>query len=157
MKGMSMPLPKMWFAMLYATALIATTQHSRGEDRETRIAVALTAPEKAYVLGQMRLFVTSVQEIVAALAVGDRRGAEEAAAARGAKGHETDGDAPATLRAKLPENWKLFGRTMRLEFDALSQGLGEGEATNPSLARLGGVMRYCVACHESYRIVDAER
>jgi hypothetical protein len=143
-------------AALSVILSIAFAPGGRGEEGETRVAISLTAPEKAYVLGQMRLFVASVQEIVAALAAGDRASAAKAAAARGAKRQAMEQDMPPTLPAKLPETWKTLGRPMRQEFDALAQGLAAGEDTSRSLARLGEVMRNCVGCHAAYRLVDAQ-
>ncbi|MEF3366634.1 hypothetical protein V3H18_08825 [Methylocystis sp. 9N] len=134
---------------------IAMTQ-AIGEEIETRSPVALTATEKAFVLGQMRLFVESVERIVTALALGDAAAAAEAAAARGARRFQAENIMPATLSEKLPEQWRQFGRPMRAGFDALAQGVANGEDRNRSFARLGDVMRNCVGCHAAYRIVDAQ-
>ncbi|HEY8065529.1 MAG TPA: hypothetical protein VIF40_12520 [Methylosinus sp.] len=129
---------------------------ARAEDADPRVAIAMTASEKAFVLGQMRLFVKSIEQIVAALAADDAATAAEAAAARGALRFQAENAMPPTLGPKFPETWRSFGQPMRKGFDALAKGLTQGETEKVSLARLGEVMRNCVACHESYRIVDAK-
>ncbi|MBG0810760.1 hypothetical protein IY145_15415 [Methylosinus sp. H3A] len=138
-----------------ALCLCLTTASARGEDADSRVAVAMTAPEKAFVLGQMRLFVKSIEQIVSALASGDRATAAQAAAARGGARFQAENAMPPTLGAKFPETWRSFGQPMRKGFDELAKGLADGEGESRSLARLGELMRNCVACHESYRIVDA--
>ena len=129
---------------------------ARGADTDPRIPVALTAPEKAFVLDQMRLFVKSVEQIVTGLATGDKAMAVEAASVRGAVRFRADGALFPTLNDKFPDKWKQLGQPMRKGFDELSKALAEGEDPTRALARLGALMGNCVACHESYRIVDAK-
>ncbi len=50
-----------------------------------------------------------------------------------------------TLGPKFPETWRSFGQPMRKGFDVLAKGLTQGETEKVSLARLGEVMRNCVA------------
>ena len=135
--------------------LIATPQAS-AEEIETRAPVALTATEKTFVLGQMRLFVESLEKIVTALASTDASAAAEAAAARGAQRFQAENAMPPTLSEKLPDQWRRFGRPMRAGFDALAQGARNGEDKDRSLVRLGEIMHNCVGCHAAYRVVDAQ-
>jgi hypothetical protein len=125
-------------------------------DDDSRLALSLTPAERTYVLGQMRLFVESIQAIATGLADGQRARAVEVAAARGLKRNAADPAFPSTLGAKLPADWKQLGGALRRGFDGLAQGMAEGEGPQQSLARLGDVMKNCVACHATYRIV-AER
>ncbi len=125
------------------------------DDGNGRTALALTPPEKAYVLLQMRQFVESIQIITGGLADGDKAAAVEAAAARGLKRNQNDPAFPSTLGAKLPQEWKQFGGSTRKGFDALAEALGkDGDAKQP-LKQLSEVMKNCVGCHASYRVVDA--
>jgi mono/diheme cytochrome c family protein len=62
---------------------------------------------------------------------------------------------PPTLRAKLPDAWKQFGRGLRQGFDALAQGLADGQDAKQSLKQLSQVMTNCIGCHAAYRIADA--
>ncbi|BBU63380.1 hypothetical protein MSC49_33150 [Methylosinus sp. C49] len=138
-----------------ALCLFVSSVATRGEDADRRVAIVLTAEEKAFVLGQMRLFVESIERIVSSLAAGDRTTAAEAAAARGGKRFQAENVMPATLGAKFPEMWRSFGQPMRKGFDELADGLAQGEPESRALARLGETMRNCVSCHQSYRIIDA--
>jgi len=129
---------------------------ARPIDGDERIAVILTRAERAYVLEQMRLFVASVETVVAGLAESDRGGAVDAAAARGLKRNINDPAFPPTLAPKLPAEWKQLGGAMRKGFDALSDAIGAGQDTSQSLTQLSEVMRNCVACHSTYHIVAAD-
>jgi len=131
-------------------------QEIKMDDGNDRAALNLTPPEKAYVLDQMRRFVESIQSITAGFANGDRDQAMEAAAARGLKRNQNDSAFPPTLGAKLPQEWRQFGAAMRKGFDSLADGIAKDEDTNQSLGRLSELMKNCVSCHASYRIVDAK-
>jgi hypothetical protein len=124
-------------------------------DKDSREAIVVTAAERNYILGQMRLFVASIQTVAAGLGVDDRAEASEAAAARGAKRNANDPAFPPTLDAKLPPQWKQLGGGMRRGFDALAQGISAGDATQKSLEQLSIVMTNCVACHATYRVATA--
>jgi hypothetical protein len=124
-------------------------------DKDSREAIVVTPAERNYILGQMRLFVTSIQTIAAGLGADDRAQASEAAAARGAKRNANDPAFPPTLDARLPPQWKQLGGGMRRGFDALAQGIGAGDGTQKSLEQLGIVMTNCVACHATYRVAAA--
>ncbi len=126
------------------------------DDGNGRTALALTPPEKAYVLLQMRQFVESIQIITAGLADGDRSAAVEAAAARGLKRNQNDPAFPSTLGAKLPPEWKQFGGSTRRGFDMLAETIGKSDDPRQSLKQLSEVMKNCVGCHASYRVTDAK-
>ena len=135
-------------------SLAAQERRSEGDDQ--REAIVLERIEKDYVLGQMRLFVESIQAIADGLAEGNPSKAAEAAAARGLKRNADDPAFPVTLRGKLPDHWKQLGGGMRKGFDQIAQGITDGQDTPHSLKELGELMKGCVGCHASYRIVDAK-
>jgi len=146
---------KNWFLAVLVPALLSSAL-SAGELLDNRTPVALTPTEKAYVLGQMRLFVESIDTIVAGLADGNSSEAEETAAARGSIRNQSDPAFPKTLGAKLPPEWKQFGGNTRKGFDTLAKEIsGSGDIKVP-LKHLGELMQNCAACHASYRISDAE-
>jgi len=149
-------MKKLGLAAVAGAFLIGTLAAQEFQsDADDRVALALTPPERGYVLGQMRLFVESIQSIAAALAKKDRVLANDAAAARGAKRNADDPAFPPTLRAKLPEAWKQFGGNTRRGFDRLAQGIAENEDLDHSLQQLSEVMKNCTGCHTSYRIVNS--
>jgi cytochrome c556 len=124
-------------------------------DKDSREAIVVTPAERNYILGQMRMFVTSIQTVAAGLGADDRAQAAEAASARGAKRNANDPAFPRTLDAKLPPQWKQLGGGMRRGFDALAQGINAGDGTQKSLEQLGIVMTNCIACHATYRVATA--
>lgn len=143
---------------LVAAALVfacISSQEIKADNEDARNTLALTPPEKAYVLLQMRQFVESIQVISAGLADGDRAAATEAAAARGLKRNQNDPAFPKSLGAKLPMDWKQFGGSTRRGFDALAEEIGKSEDPRPALKQMGEVMKNCVGCHASYHVVDA--
>ncbi len=133
-----------------------SAQEMKADEGDGRTVVALTPPEKAYVLDQMRQFVESIQNVAAGLADEDRARAAEAAAARGFKRNANDPSFPPALGNKLPVEWKQFGGGVRKGFDTLGQGISEKQDTGQSLRQLGELMKNCVGCHASYRIVEAK-
>jgi hypothetical protein len=133
-----------------------SAQEIKIDEGNDRTALTLMPLEKAYVLSQMRHFVESIQNIAAGLANEDRAEAVEAAMARGAKRNVDDPAFPPTLGAKLPQEWKQFGGNTRRGFDVLAQSIANNEDTHRSLKQLSEVMKNCVGCHASYRIVDAQ-
>jgi hypothetical protein len=146
---------KIWFSGCLALALLSSSLCAE-ETPDTRTPVALSPLEKAYVLGQMRLFVESIETIAVGLADGNRPEAEEAAAARGSTRNKDDPAFPKTLGAKLPPEWKQFGGNTRRGFDTLASNISSSGDIKVPLKQLGEVMKNCVACHASYRIANAE-
>lgn len=146
---------KNFFAVLLAVVFWSGSVSAQ-EAGDTRTPMALTPTEKAYVLGQMRLFIESIQTIAAGLADGNRTEAGEAATARGLARNQGDPAFPQTLNAKLPPEWKQFGGSTRRGFDTLAHDISSSGDLNVAMKQLGEVMKNCVACHASYRITGAE-
>jgi cytochrome c556 len=126
------------------------------EPADSRQAVAVTAAEKAYILEQMRLFIGSIQTIAEGLSTGDNAKVAEAAAARGRRANANDPHFPAGLGAKLPPLWKQMGGGIRGGFDELADAAKSGAPKEKSLGILAATMRNCVACHQSFRLVDVD-
>ncbi len=136
-------------------ALILLSQPiSAAETSDPREVFAATSIEKAYILGQMRLFVESIQKITEGLATGDTHVVAEAAAARGRRMNAGDPAFPASLSAKLPPLWKQIGGGVRGGFDELSDAAKAGAPADRLLTLLAKTMTNCVACHQSYKIAD---
>lgn len=122
---------------------------------DPRLGLAVTATERAYILEQMRLFVTAVQAITEALATGNTAAVAVAAAARGRRENAHDPNFPQTLSARLPPLWKQMGGATRGGFDALADAARAGAPKEKSLAILAATLRQCVACHQTYRLGPA--
>jgi hypothetical protein len=115
-----------------------------------------TAIERAYILEQMRLFVASIQMVAEGLATGNANAIVETAAARGQRQAASDPNFPATLSPKLTPFWKQMGAGVRGGFDALAAAARDGEPKEKTLGLLAETMRNCVACHQTYKIVETD-
>jgi len=122
---------------------------------DTRVPIALTAAERDYVLAGMREHVGEIQDIVDALAAHDSARAQAMALHAGTKRFAALTDHPPGLGAKWPAPWKQLLRARLEGFDALAQGIADGEDPARSLQRLSTAMQACVACHATYRLTVA--
>ena len=120
---------------------------------DPRIAVSINGEDRAYVLGQMRLFLANIQRITSALAGNDLALAAKVAAIAGAKNNENDPSRPATLRARQPAAWNQYIGQVRKGFDDLSNTASTAPVSD-SLNKLSALTQNCVACHQTFRIID---
>ena len=114
-----------------------------------RSAILLAPGERDLVLAEMRAFLQSVQEIVAALGEGSLDGVSAAARRVGvAAQHEV----PSSLVGKLPGEFKFLGFDTHGKFDQLALDAEQLGDAGHTLGQLAELMRNCVACHAAYRI-----
>ncbi len=111
--------------------------------------------ERAYILEEMRLLVESIQTITEGLATDHMEDVIEAAAARGMRGNANDPAYPAAMKVKETPLWKQMGRDIRHGFDDLADAAKNGAPKEKQLAILAETMKNCVACHQTYRLVEA--
>jgi hypothetical protein len=128
--------------------LVSQAQSPAGE----RDPVALNKVERDYVIGQMNLHFTAIQDVLAALAKDDVKRAQDAAASRGSA--VVDPTRPATLAAKLPPAWGRMSVATRTGFDDLAKGIASHEKTSESLVRVSKIMEECTGCHKRLRLVE---
>ena len=123
-----------------------------GDDGRT--AVVMDSADRIRVLGEMRAFLESLQEINAAIADGNMKEVETIARASGMA--KAGGESAAFL-ATLPLEFKTLGMGLHKSFD----GLADLAATDPKpqemLAAVSDVMLTCTACHASYQLKAAAR
>ncbi|MEW5769234.1 MAG: hypothetical protein AB1831_02605 [Pseudomonadota bacterium] len=123
--------------------------HAHDHAHDPRMPLILDAGEAAHVSGEMRVFLASVQEIVAALARNDMKRVAEAAAPAGvAAAHAV----PPSLRTKLPLEFKRLGRATHVGFDDLARDAASMGDPALAMQQLGEVMQNCVACHATFRL-----
>jgi len=120
---------------------------------DTREPAVRTAVEREFILGQMRLFLSSIQVILSAAAEGDMKTVAAEAAARGRKGTPAS-SIPPTMKAKETAAWTGLMGGARGGFDAIADAAAAGATPQDITGRVGDVMRNCVACHQSYRLVQ---
>jgi hypothetical protein len=121
--------------------------------QDMREPAGRTAAERAFILGQMRLFLGSVQAITAALPAGDMKTVAAEAAARGRRGTPASAIPPA-MKAKETASWTAMMGGARKGFDDIAAAAESGVPPLQVLGQLGETMRNCVACHQTYRLVE---
>ncbi len=118
------------------------------DDRE---AVMLSAEQRDFVLGEMRLFLETVQDIILATAEGDMAAVKESASAMGlAHARETNQSGRGPGKA-APMAFRQMGRGTHMAFDELAQASEFG--SDGVLEELGVLMSNCNGCHASYKLV----
>jgi cytochrome c556 len=135
--------------------LLASTSSFADPDADTREPAAFNTVERAYILGQMRLFLGSVQAISAGLASDHPGDVAEAAAARGMRRNKDDPAYPKSINAHASPLWKQMGGGVRKGFDELADAAQAGAPKEKQLAILADTMKNCVACHQTYKLVNA--
>jgi len=114
-----------------------------------RTAILLNDEERNLVLAEMRTFLVSTQQIVAALNTGDSQQVVAAAKAVGAAAQQ---QVPGTLIAKLPMEFKKLGFDTHQKFDLLALDAEQLGDKGQTLEQLAQLLQNCVACHAGYRI-----
>jgi len=125
------------------------------EKADARVPVALSAGEQAWLLGEMRRNVVVLQQMTAALSEGRSAEVHELAAAFGTLPSAKDPTRPPQLRQKLPAVWLGLTHQLHQDFDGIAEGAAAMETTAQTLARVSRLMQNCVACHSTYRLVEA--
>ena len=134
------------------TAAVIAIVFVRGDTAtasDGRISVLLAPNERDFVLAEMRIMLTAVQEITEALA--EDKPADAAQAARTAGG-KAAAAVPLPLMAKLPMEFKEAGMAMHNGFDDIATAADHGERGSALTSRLAAQIAACVGCHASYRI-----
>ena len=114
-----------------------------------RQAILLEEPERNLVLGEMRMFLASVQKITQGLSENDMK--IVAAAAREV-GLAAQQEVPGSLMGKLPLHFKKLGLDTHKKFDALALDAKDLADTQYALEQLSTLMNNRVACDSTYNI-----
>ncbi len=114
-----------------------------------RITILMTDAEKDLILEEMRGFLGSTQQIIAAVAADDL---EKAAIAAKKVGRAAQAEVPGTLMGKLPIAFKKLGFDTHTKFDQLALDAESLEDGNYALEQLSTLMQNCVGCHSAYRL-----
>lgn len=114
-----------------------------------RQALVLEPAERDLVLGEMRMFLSSVQRITQAVTEEDMEAAVKAAREVGLAAQQ---DVPGSLMGKLPMPFKKLGFDTHSKFDALALDAEQMGDPKQTLEQLSTLMNNCVACHATYQI-----
>ena len=117
-----------------------------------RQAILLEEPERDLVLGEMRMFLASVQKITTGISKNDMKIVAEAAREVGLAAQQA---VPGSLMGKLPLPFKKLGFDTHKKFDALARDAEDLGDPQYALEQLSTLMNNCVACHSTYKINGA--
>jgi hypothetical protein len=117
-----------------------------------RLAVQLSKDERNNLLLEMRTWLQNSQAILAAASSQDF-----AAVATFAKssGMAAEAATPGSLFRKLPVEMKALGFDTRKKFDAIAADAEKLKNSQHTIEQLSIAMNNCVACHATYRFVEA--
>jgi len=118
-----------------------------GSDGRTEIVLAAT--ERDAILAEMRQLLKAVQGVVTAVNEQKPQSAQQAARA---VGMGMAADVEPAIMMKLPLPFKRMGMSVHRDFDAIADGLAQGEASHHTLQRLSSIMSRCTTCHDVYRL-----
>ena len=141
-----------WSATLHAEPT-ANTQEFRLSADDPRTPMHVAGDARAWMLGQMRLFLASVGNINGAIASGDRAKVARAARMVGLKIEESEPFRPANWRSLTPPGFGEMARTLRGGFDMIAD---QAETASPEKLNtlLAEQVQICVACHQMFRVAD---
>ena len=117
-----------------------------------RQAIVLEPAERDLVLGEMRMFLESVQKITQAATAEDMVAAAKAAREVGLAAQQA---VPGSLMGKLPLAFKKLGFDTHSKFDALALDAEQLGDSKHALQQLSTLMNNCVGCHSAYQIQSA--
>lgn len=116
---------------------------------ERRAVLALTPAERAILLEEMHAFLAGVQKLTDALGRQDFPAAAQAARVLGpAMAHEV----PASMRAKLPLEFRQLGASTHADFAQIAMDAETLGDVSHSLGQLSATLQKCVACHTSFQV-----
>ncbi len=117
-----------------------------------RVAVVLSKDERNALLLEMRTWLQSAQTILAATTAKDFDTVSKVATASGMAAEATT---PASLFRKIPLEMKTLGFDTRKKFDAIAADATKLKDSDHTLTQLSAAMQNCIACHATYRFVEA--
>lgn len=129
--------------------VLLPNMHEARAEKDQRETVFLDDESRAFVIQEMQLFVSGLQQAISALSNDDMQGV---AVALRPLGMESMSTAPGTLMTDLPMAFRQIGMPIHMEFDKLATAADQGAAPEEVLAGLGTAMNRCIACHAAYRI-----
>jgi hypothetical protein len=135
--------------MVGAMAYLFVIKGSVAESDDGRTAILLSTGERDLILGEMRLFLETVQAITMGVVNKDMKGVYESAHK---VGMASAGEVPASLMGKLPLEFKKLGMSTHKAFDALAMEAQEFGDEKVVLKKLGELINNCTTCHASYRL-----
>lgn len=117
-----------------------------------RQTVLLSKDERNALLLEMRVWLQNTQGILAAASAKDFDAVIKSARA---SGMGAEADTPGSLFRKIPLEMKALGFDTRQKFDDIAADAEKFKDSNSIVAKLSVAMNNCIACHATYRFVEA--
>lgn len=144
----SLSIKSFWKAILIAS-LTSTSGLALAQEADSREVIWLSGAERAALMSEMRLFLSTSQQILEATLAEDMTKVETLARPVGVKLMK---DTPASLKDKLPAGFTQLGPQAHLGFENIAdEASGLGDQTI-ILQQLADLQKSCVACHAQYQI-----
>lgn len=118
---------------------------------DERVAVVLSKDERNLILSEMRNFLISTQKISEAITNDDM---ELVAMLAKSAGMAAEANTPGSLLAKIPLSMKTLGFDTRKKFDQIAADAAELKIPVHSRRQLDQLMKNCIACHSSFKIIE---
>jgi len=119
-----------------------------------RLAVQLSKDERNALLLEMRTWLQNSQGILAAASTNDFAVVANIAKA---SGMAAEAGVPGALFRKIPLEMKKLGFDTRQKFDEIAADAEKLKDSQHTVKQLSTAMNNCIACHATYRFVDAEK
>lgn len=129
-------------------------QGSVAPSEDERIAVVLSKDERNLILKEMRNFLVSTQGVSAAITDNDMNLAAKLATEAGMKAEQ---NTPGALLSKIPLPMKMLGFDTRKKFDQIATDAIQIKDPVHSRRQLDMLMQNCIACHASFKLVEARK
>jgi hypothetical protein len=121
---------------------------------DERVAVVLSKDERNLILSEMRNFLISTQQISEAITNEDM---ELVASLAKSAGMAAEENTPGSLLAKIPLSMKTLGFDTRKRFDHIAEDAEQLKIPIHSRRQLDQLMKNCIACHSSFKIIEQEK
>jgi hypothetical protein len=121
---------------------------------DERVAVVLSKDERNLILSEMRNFLISTQKISEAITNDDM---ELVATLAKSAGMAAEENTPGSLLAKIPLSMKTLGFDTRKRFDQIAADAEQLKVPVHSRRQLDQLMKNCIACHASFKIIEQEK
>lgn len=127
-------------------------QGSVAPSEDERTAVVLNKDERNLILKEMRNFLVITQGVSAAITDNDIRLAAKLATEAGMTAEQ---NTPGALLSKIPLSMKTLGFDTRKKFDQIATDAIQIKNPAHSRRQLDMLMQNCIACHASFKLVEA--
>lgn len=121
---------------------------------DTRIAVKLSKDERNFVLAEMRSFLITAQGVSEAITNKDLKLVAKLASGAGM---QADKNTPGSLLSKIPLAMKALGFDTHHKFDQIASDAVQVNEPIHSRNQLDTLMKNCIACHASFKILEVNQ